>query len=167
MQAPTTPAFDALPESATPEQRVAALELELPPVPGAVGDYAPWVITGNLLMTSGQLPWIDGDLKFEGQVGSDLTLQQGYDAFRLSTLNVIAQLQSALDDLGRVKQIVRLEGSINAAPGFTEQPAALNGASHLINQVFGKRGLHTRMIYSDPCMCLNCATLVSVYAEVD
>lgn len=167
MQAPTTPAFDALPESATPEQRISALELELPPVPGAVGDYAPWVITGNLLMTSGQLPWIDGDLKYVGQVGSDLTVQQGYDAFRLSTLNVIAQLQSALDDLGRVKRIVRLEGSINSAPGFTEQPAALNGASHLINQVFGKRGLHTRMIYSDPCMCLNCATLVSVYAEVD
>lgn len=166
MQAPTTAAFEALPEDATPEARLAALDIELPPVPGAVGDYAPWAITGNLLMTSGQLPWIDGVLQFEGQVGSDLTLQQGYDAFRLSALNVVAQLQSALGDLQRVERIVRLEGSVNAAPGFTEQPAALNGASHLINQVFGKRGYHTRMIYSDPCMCLNCATLVSVFAQV-
>ena len=167
MKAPTTVEFDALPESATPEARLAALKLELPPVPDAVGDYAPWCITGNLLMTSGQLPWIDGVLQFEGQVGTDLTLQQGYDAFRLSALNVVAQLKSALDDLGRVKRVVRLEGSINAAPGFTEQPAALNDASHLINQVFGKKGLHTRMIYSDPCMCLNCPTLVCVYAEVE
>ena len=166
MQAPTTSAFDALSNDATPEERIAALGLELPPVPGAVGDYAPWCITGNLLMTSGQLPWIDGDLKFEGQVGSDLSLQEGYDSFRLSALNVVSQLKSAVGDLTKIKRIVRLEGSINAAPGFTEQPAALNGASHLINQIFGERGLHTRMIYSDPCMCLNCATLVSVYAEV-
>lgn len=166
LQAATTAAFEALSDDATPEQRLSALAIELPPVPGAVGDYAPWIITGNLLMTSGQLPWIDGDLKFAGKVGSDLTVEEGYQSFRLSALNVIAQLQSAVGELSRIKQIVRLEGSVNSAPGFTEQPAALNGASHIINQVFGKKGLHTRMIYSDPDMCLNCATLVSVYAEV-
>lgn len=166
MQPQTTPEFDALSDFATPEDRLAALGIELPPVPGAVGDYAPWVITGNLLMTSGQLPWIDGDLKFVGKVGSDLTVEQGYQAFRLSTLNVIAQLKSAVGQLSRIRRIVRLEGSVNCAPGFTDQASALNGASHIINQTFGKKGLHTRMIYSDPEMVLNCATLVSVYAEV-
>ncbi|NNJ75614.1 MAG: RidA family protein [Anderseniella sp.] len=166
MQPDTTPKFEALSEFATPEERLAALGIELPPVPGAVGDYAPWVITGNLLMTSGQLPWIDGDMKFVGKVGSDLTVEQGYQSFRLSALNVIAQLKSAVGSLSRIRRIVRLEGSINCAPGFTDQASALNGASHMINQAFGKKGLHTRMIYSDPDMVLTCATLVSVYAEV-
>ena len=163
---PTTAAFDALGEYATPEERLAALGIDLPPVPGAVGDYAPWIITRGLLMTSGQLPWIDGELQYVGKVGSDLTLEEGYQAFRLSALNAIAQLKSAMGDLSRIRQVVRIEGSVNCAPGFTEQPAALNGASHIFSQVFGEKGRHTRMIYSDPDLCLNCATLVSVYAEV-
>ncbi|MFK7963277.1 MAG: RidA family protein [Burkholderiaceae bacterium] len=163
---PSTAAFEALSENASPEERLAALGIELPPVPGAVGDYAPWVITGHLLMTSGQLPWIDGDLKFVGKVGSDLTVEQGYQSFRLSAINVVAQLKSAVGDLSKIKRIVRLEGSVNCAPGFTDQATALNGASQLINQVFGAKGLHTRMINSDPDMVMNCATLVCVTAEV-
>lgn len=166
MQPTTTPEFDALPETASPEQRLAALGVSLPPVPGSVGDYAPWIITGNLLMTSGQLPWIDGDLKFAGKVGGDLTVEQGYQAFRLSALNAIAQLKSAVEDLSRIRQIVRVEGSVNCAPGFTDQASALNGASHIVNQTFGPKGRHTRMIYSEPEMVMNCATLVTVYAEV-
>ena len=166
MEPITTPEFDKLAEQASPEKRLEALGIELPPVPGTVGSYAPWIITNGLLMTSGQLPWIDGDLKFVGKVGSDLSLEQGYQAFGLSALNAIAQLKAAVGQLSNIKQVVRLEGSVNCAPGFTQQPAALDGASHLVNQVFGKRGMHTRMIYSDPEMCLNCATLVSLYAEV-
>ena len=166
MEIATTKKFDALTEQASPEKRLEALGIELPPVPGTVGSYAPWIITNGLLMTSGQLPWIDGDLKFTGKVGADLSLEQGYQAFRLSALNAIAQLKSAVGDLTKIKQIVRLEGSINCAPGFTQQPIALDGASHIVNQVFGKKGMHTRMIYSDPEMCLNCATLVSLYADV-
>lgn len=166
MQPATTPQFDALSEFADPEERLAALGIELPPVPGAAGDYVPWVITGSLLMTSGQLPWIDGDLKFTGKVGSDLTVEEGYQSFRLSALNAIAQLKSATTRLSRIRRIVRVEGSVNCAPGFTDQAAALNGASHIINQAFGKKGLHTRMIYSEPEMVMNCATLVSVYAEI-
>lgn len=166
MQPDTTPEFEALSSFATPEERLAALGVALPPVPGAVGDYAPWVITGNLLMTSGQLPWVNGELKYVGKIGSDLTVEEGYQAFRLSALNVIAQLKSAVGELSRIRRIVRLEGSLNCAPGFIDQGTALNGASHMINQTFGEKGLHTRMVYSDPEMVMNCATLVSVYAEV-
>ncbi|HEY1748004.1 MAG TPA: RidA family protein [Xanthobacteraceae bacterium] len=150
----------------TPDQRLQKLGITLPPAAGAVGDYAPTGIVGNLMMTSGQLPWIAGDLKFKGKIGSDLTVEQGYQAFRLSALNAVAQLKAALGSLDRVKQIVRLEGTLNCAPGFTDQPSALDGASRVINEIFGPRGRHTRMVYSNNEMPKDCATLVVLYAEI-
>ncbi|MCG7625327.1 RidA family protein [Epibacterium sp. Ofav1-8] len=151
----------------TPEQRLEELGLELPPVSGAVGAYAPWMQVGNVIYTSGQLPWVDGDLKYTGKMGAELTVQDGYQAFLLSALNGLAQLQDALGSLNRVRRILRVEGTAHTTPDFTEQPAALDGASDLVNAVFGERGRHTRMIYSDTAMCLNCATLVVLWAEVD
>jgi enamine deaminase RidA (YjgF/YER057c/UK114 family) len=150
----------------TPDRRLHALGIILPPAAAAVGDYAPTAVIGNLLMTSGQLPWVAGDLKFKGKIGADLTVEQGYQAFRLSALNAVAQLSAALGSLDRVKQIVRLEGTLNCAPGFTNQPSALDGASHVINEIFGPRGRHTRMVYSNHEMPMDCATLVVLYAEI-
>ena len=158
---------DANLDGRTPEQRLKALGIELPPAPGVAGDYLPYVITGNLLMTSGQLPWINGELKFKGKIGGELSLEQGYQAFRLSALNAIAQVRKALDgNLDRVKRIVRLEGTFGCAPGFTEHPKVLNGASHIVNEVFGPRGLHTRMVQANNEMALDCATLVVLIAEI-
>lgn len=154
-------------DTRTPEQRLKDLGIALPPAPGAAGDYLPTIITGNLLMTSGQLPWIDGELKFRGKIGAELDLEQGYQAFRLSALNAIAQVRKALDgNLDRVKRIVRLEGTFGCAPGFTDHPKVLNGASHIVNEVFGPRGLHTRMVQANNEMPLDCATLVVLIAEV-
>jgi len=161
----TSVANDRL-EGLTPEQRLQKLGIELPPAAPAVGDYAPTAIAGSLLMTSGQLPWIAGDLKFKGKIGAELTPEQGYQAFRLSALNAIAQIKAALGSLDRVKQVVRLEGTMGCAPGFTAQPAALNGASEVVNRVFGPRGRHSRMIYSNNEMPMDCATLVVLYAEI-
>jgi enamine deaminase RidA (YjgF/YER057c/UK114 family) len=153
-------------DSSAPEERLRNLGIELPPAPPAVGDYAPAIVTGNLLMTSGQLPWIAGDLKFKGKIGAELSVEQGYQAFRLSALNAISQIKKAFGSLDRVRRIVRLEGTLGCAPGFTEQPAVLNGASHVVNEIFGPRGLHTRMVYSNNEMPLDCATLVVLFAEV-
>lgn len=96
-----------------------------------------------------------------------LTAEEGYLACQLSTLNAIAQLKAALGDLARVKRIVRVEGVLNVAPGFTATPGVLNGASHLVNAVFQERGRHTRMIYTNPEMPLDCACLVVFWAEID
>ncbi len=153
---------------ATADQRLAELGLELPPPPGAVASYEPWVISGNMLYTSGQLPWRDGkNLLFKGQIGRDLTIAQGTEACRLATLNCISQLKSALGDLERVKRIVRVEGSLNMAPGYPmESPRVLNGASELVNSVFGERGRHTRMIYTFPELPLDTACLILFWAEI-
>jgi enamine deaminase RidA (YjgF/YER057c/UK114 family) len=162
MQAPATEKVG----NSSPEERLRALGIELPPAAPAVGDYAPAIVTGNLLMTSGQLPWIAGDLKFKGKIGAELSIEQGYQAFRLSALNAISQIRKALGSLDRVRQIVRLEGTLGCASGFTEQHVVLNGASHVVNEIFGPRGRHTRMVYSNNEMTMDCATLVVLFAEV-
>jgi enamine deaminase RidA (YjgF/YER057c/UK114 family) len=152
----------------TPEQRLAAMNLTLPKAAGAVANYAPWIISNGVLYTSGQLPWIDGNILFKGRIGSTLSLEKGYDACKLSALNAVSQLKSALGDLSRVKRIIRLEGTMNVAMGFTDHPKALNGASDLINAVFGERGsCHTRMIYTNPEMPMDCTSLIVLWAEVE
>jgi len=152
---------------AEPLERLASLGLCLPKAPGAVAAYVPWAITGNLLMTSGQLPWVDGELLYKGKIGRDMTAEQGYDACQLATLNAIAQLADAVGDLRRIRRIVRVEGTMNVAPGFTSHPQVLNGASDLIFAVFAEAGRHTRMIYTNPEMPLDCACLIVVFAEIE
>lgn len=151
----------------TPEDRLEAMGLELPCVPSAVGAYEPWVEVNGVIYTSGQLPWIDGEMKYTGKLGEELTVEDGYQSFRISALNAISQLKSAVGELSRIKRILRVEGSAHCSPNFVEQPKALDGASHLINDVFGAKGRHSRMIYSDPAMCLNCTTLVVLWAEIE
>lgn len=151
----------------TPEERLEELGLDLPPVPEAVADYVTHTQIGPIINTSGMLPWIAGDLKFTGKMGAELSVEEGYAAFQLSALNGLSLLQSITGDLGRIIRIHRLEGTGGATPDFFDMPLALNGASHLINTVFGKKGAHSRMIYSDPSMPINCATLLVVWAEVE
>ncbi|MDA8746898.1 RidA family protein [Litoreibacter sp.] len=153
-------------KGATPEERLAELGLELPPVPKAVADYVTHTQIDSIIYTSGMLPWIDGDLKFVGKMGGELTVEQGYQAFQLSTLNGISLLKSIVGELSEIKRIHRIEGVANATPDFTDTPSALNGASHLVNRIFAERGAHSRMIYSNPSMPIDCATLVVLWAEV-
>ncbi|HMN88216.1 MAG TPA: Atu1372/SO_1960 family protein [Bauldia sp.] len=150
----------------TPEARLAALGLTLPPPAAAVANYVPWAITGNLVMTSGNLPWQDGKLAFTGMIGRELSGEEGYRSCRLSCLNAIAQIKEAAGELSRVVRIVRLEGTLGVVPGFRDHPKCLNGASDLVNDVFGERGRHTRMIYTNPVMPLDTPSLVVLFAEL-
>lgn len=151
----------------TPEQRIEKMGLTLPKAAGAVANYVPWAITGNMVMTSGNLPWRNGTLAYVGRIGAELSGEDGYKSCQLSCLNAIAQLRDAVGDLSRIRRVVRLEGTMNVAEGFGEHPKCLNGASDLINSVFAERGQHTRMIYTNPVMPLDCVTLVVLYAEIE
>lgn len=150
----------------TAAQKLQELGIVLPPPPAAVAAYVPWIRTGNLVLTSGQLPWKDGKIAYEGKLGSDLTVDEGYDAARLCAINAIAQIQAAVGDLERVVRIVRLEGNVHCAAGFREQPQVLNGASDLMCAVFGERGRHTRTALGIHEMPLNAAVQLSAFAEV-
>jgi enamine deaminase RidA (YjgF/YER057c/UK114 family) len=81
----------------------------------------------------------------KGKLGGDLTIEQGYACARVTAMNCLAAVKSVIDDLDRVKRIVRVTGFINSAPGFTDQPKVLNGASDLLVEVFGERGKHSRL----------------------
>ena len=150
-----------------PEQKLEELGITLPAPPSAVAAYVPWLRTGQLVMTSGQLPWKDGQLAYAGKLGTDLTVEQGYQAARLCAVNAIAQLKAAAGELSRIRQIVRLEGNVHCATGFQQQPQVLNGASELFNEVFGEQGRHTRTALGIHEMPLNAAVQLSVFAELE
>jgi len=151
----------------TPEERLAELGIVLPPPPPAVAAYVPWVRTGNLVVTSGQLPWRDGVMAYEGKLGAELSVEDGYQAARLAAINAIAQLRDAVGELSRVVQLVRLEGNVHCAAGFQGHPQVLNGASELLNAVFGEKGRHTRTALGINEMPLNAAVLLCLFAEVE
>jgi len=149
----------------TPEEKLAALGFTLPAPPPAVAAYVPWVRTGNLIVTSGQLPWLDGAMAFSGRIGAEIDTTQGYEAARQCALNALAQLKQAVGDLQRIVRIVKLEGYVHCAPGFRGHPQVLNGASDLLNAVFGERGAHARIALGISDMPLNAAVQICLTAE--
>ena len=151
----------------SPEEKLLELEITLPEAPAAVANYVPWIQTGNLLMTSGQLPWLNGEIQYAGKCGSDLSVEDGYEAARLCAINAIAQLKAASGDLSKISKILRLEGNVHSAAGFQGQPQVLNGASDLMFAVFGERGRHTRTALGINEMPLNAAVQLSVFVEVE
>lgn len=141
--------------------------LQLPPPPAAVSDYEPYSIVGPMVYTSGQLPWaLDGSLAYAGRIGADLIAEEGYAACRLSALLGLAQLVAAGNATGGLIRLVRVEGVLNVAPGFTALPDVLDGASHLLNRVLVERGRHSRAIATNPELPFNCACLIYLWAEV-
>jgi len=150
----------------TPEDRLAAAGIILPPTAKPLGAYKPWALAGSLLMTSGQFPWRDGKLAYTGRIGGEVSPADAYDACRLAAIMCIAQLKDAVGSLSRIKQIVRVEGTMQVAPGFRDHPAALNGASDLVARIFGEAAGHSRMIYTNPEMPLDAPVLIVMMAEV-
>lgn len=127
------------------QSRLESLGIQLPTPPQAVANYVPYMTTGNLVIISGQLPMIAGNVAFKGKVGQDLTLEQGQEAARQCAINILTQLNMACEgDLTRVKNCLRLGGFVNCLPDYTDQPKVINGASDLMVAVFGEAGRHAR-----------------------
>ena len=148
------------------EQRLIQLGHELPPAPDAVGYYISVIRTGNLVVTSGQLPFVGKEIVFTEKLGAELHEQEGFDAARICALNALAQIKACVGDLDKVKRIVRVEGNVHSAPGFKKHAHVLNGASKLLVEVFGEKGKHTRTALGINEVPLNAAVQISVWAEV-
>jgi enamine deaminase RidA (YjgF/YER057c/UK114 family) len=123
--------------------KLAELGITLPPVVPPLAAYLPAVQSGNYVYVSGQLPLVEGKLPLTGKVGAEVTLEQGAELARTCAVNVLAAVE-ALVGLGRVVKIVKVSGFVASAPGFTGQPAVVNGASNLFGDVFGEQGRHAR-----------------------
>lgn len=126
------------------EARLKELGLTLPAPPKPVGAYLTSRQVGNLLFLSGTTCYTPEGLLFKGRVGREITLSDGYAAARQTMLNLLSVAKAALGDLDRVECIVKLNGYVNSAPDFERQPEVINGASDLLEQVFGESGKHAR-----------------------
>jgi enamine deaminase RidA (YjgF/YER057c/UK114 family) len=148
------------------ETKLHELGLELPLAPPPVGAYVPVLRTGNLVVTSGQLPFIGKLIAFEGKVGSQLHEQDGWNAARVCAVNALAQIKACVGSLEKVKRIVRVEGYVHSAANFHGQPHVLNGASELLVDLFGDAGRHTRIALGVAEMPLNAAVQLCLWVEV-
>ncbi len=126
------------------EDKLKDLGLSLPNPPQPVGSYLLAQQAGDLLFLSGTTCYLDGKLLYSGRVGMELTVEQGYAAARQTALNLLSVIKHSLGDLDRVEKVVKLNGYVNSAPDFDRQPAVINGASDLMEKVFGDRGRHAR-----------------------
>ena len=128
------------------ENKLKELGHELPPPrQRSMGNYIPAVITGNLVFLSGHGPGLpEGGFLHVGKLGEDVTIEQGYDAARLTMLNLLTSLKGEIGDLDRVKRIVKLLCMINCAPDFGDTPRVANGASDLLISLWGDNGRHAR-----------------------
>lgn len=131
-------------ETFDPERRLAELGIELPAPPSPVANYVNGVQTGNLIYLAGKGPRRADGTEIHGKLGADLTIEEGYEAARLTAINQLAVLKAMLGDLSRVVRVVKVLGMVNSHPDFVEQPAVINGFSDLIVEVFGERGRHAR-----------------------
>jgi enamine deaminase RidA (YjgF/YER057c/UK114 family) len=149
------------------ETRLSELGIKLPEVTAPVANYVGYVKTGNLVFVSGQVPVKDGKFLFQGKLGAAISLEDGQGAAKQCAINIIAQLKAACDgDLDRVKRIVKLGGFVNSTPDFTDQPKVVNGASDLMDAVFGDKGKHARAAVSAASLPLGVAVEVDAIAEI-
>ncbi|MBB17157.1 hypothetical protein CMK22_17970 [Candidatus Poribacteria bacterium] len=126
------------------ENRLKEIGIELPSPVKPVANYVTTVQTGNLVFTSGHGPVnVSGDLQ-TGQLGADMTVEEGYQSARLVGLGLISTLKDALGDLDRIKRVVKVVGFVNSTPAFLDHPKVINGVSDLLVEVFGDKGRHAR-----------------------
>ena len=154
--------------SNTPKETLDKLSITLP-TPGApVANYVTYVRTGNLISISGQLPLDNaGKLPYLGKVGQEVSAEDANKAARLCAINIIAQLNAALDgDLDRVVRIVKLGAFVNCIDSFPGQPAVVNGASDLMVEIFGNKGKHSRSAVGTNALPLNVPVEIDALIEV-
>lgn len=147
------------------EQKLKELGLEVPEVAKPVAAYVPAVKVGGYVYTAGQIPFVNGELKYRGKLGKDFTVEEGYEAAKFCALNCLAAIKSVVD-LDDIEQVVKVVGFVNSAEGFNEQPKVINGVSELLGEVFGEKGKHARSAVGVNELPLNAAVEVEMIVKV-
>lgn len=145
--------------------RLAELNIQLPAVAAPVAAYVPAIRTGNQVWTSGQLPFKDGELAATGKVGAEVSAEDAAEYARLCVLNAIA----AVDDLvgvDNIARVLKIVGFVSSDPAFTGQPAVINGASELVQDIFGEAGAHARSAVGVAALPLDAPVEVELVVEL-
>jgi enamine deaminase RidA (YjgF/YER057c/UK114 family) len=155
------------PQPASAERRLAELGIELTPAPTPLGAYVESVQTGNLLYLSGVLPVVGHEPKFVGRLGKEVDVEQGREAARLATLNVLSVARDHLGSLDKVTRVVKLTAYLATEADFFAQPKVADGASELLRDVFGEDKLPVRMVLGVASLPLGVPVVVEVLFEVE
>lgn len=151
----------------TIDDRLRELGIELPNAARPVANFVPCVLSGNLLFISGQVPSWNGEVRYAGRVGAEVSADEANAAARLCALNLLAQARAYLGSLDRVTRVCMVQGFVNAVPGFGEHPAVVNGASDLFVEVFGLAvGSHARFAVGAGSLPFDASVEVAAVLEV-
>lgn len=149
------------------EQRLKELGIALPQAAAPAANYVPYIISGNLLYLSGQLPIENGKVAIIGHLGKEVDVAAGSRAAELCAINILAQAKAALGgDLGRIRRIIKLNGFVASTPEFVEQHLVINGASNLLANVLGDAGKHARAAVGMAALPLNAAVEIDAIMEI-
>ncbi|MFK0165413.1 RidA family protein [Rhizobium sp. NPDC090279] len=149
------------------EGRLKELGIVLPQAAAPAANYVPYVISGNLLYLSGQLPMENGKVGVTGHLGKDVDVAGGQRAAELCAINILAQAKAALGgDLSRIKRLIKLNGFVASTPDFVEQHLVINGASNLLANVLGEAGKHARAAVGMAALPLNAAVEIDAILEI-
>ncbi|WP_206282651.1 RidA family protein [Streptomyces barkulensis] len=148
------------------ESRLAELGLTLPEVVAPLASYVPAVLSGSYVYTAGQLPMVDGALPVTGKVGAEVTPEEARELARICALNALAAVKSVAGDLDRIARVVKVVGFVASAPDFTGQPGVVNGASELLGEVLGDRGVHARSAVGVAVLPVDAPVEVEIQVEL-
>jgi enamine deaminase RidA (YjgF/YER057c/UK114 family) len=156
----------AIPADYNPEKNLEELKITLSEPSSPVANYVNAVRTGNLIFLSGKGPLQANGENIEGKVGTDLTIEEGYEAARIKGINQLSVLKSELGNLNKVVRVIKVLGMVNAGPDFTDHPKVINGYSDLMVAVFGERGKHARAAVGMGSLPGNIAVEIEMIVEV-
>ena len=148
------------------ESRLEALGIVLPEPPKPVANYVTVKRAGSFVYTTGSSCFEGGRFRYVGKLGQDLTVEQGYDAARLTVLNLLSQIRAEISSLDNVEQVVKLVGFVNRSPYFYQQPQVVNGASDLLVEIFGERGFHARSAVGVNVLPMNVPVEIELIVKV-
>lgn len=148
------------------EERIKELGIDLPNAAKPAAMYVPVKQVGNLLFVSGQIPVVDGTLAYTGKAGADKTLEEATEAAKICAINIISAVKGYVEDLDKVKNIVKITAFVASETGFDKQHLVANGASQLLFDVFGEAGRHTRSAVSVNQLPMNALVEVEAIIEI-
>lgn len=148
------------------EEKIRDLGYELPDVPKPVAAYVPALKVDNLILTAGQIPSVQGELKYKSKLGKDLTIKEGKKAAEICALNCLAAIKGVIGNLDKIQQVIKLTVFVNSAEGFTDQPLVANGASEILEKIFGEKGKHVRSAVGVNELPLDAAVEVEMIVSV-
>ena len=147
-------------------ERLAELGVTIPTLAAPAGAYVPYVVSGNLVFTAGQLPARDGEMLAVGKVGGEVSEEQAYECARQCALNALAAVKAVIGSLDDVKRVVKVVVFVASSPDFTGQPKVANGASELLGEVFGDAGKHARSAVGVSVLPLDVPVEVEIVVEI-